>query len=60
MNCTRHYHTAIARVIFGGRRITLGGFKSEAQRLVNELKLKACENRPRSERTLPKGSETRA
>jgi len=38
----------------------VGGFKSEAQRLVNELKLRACENWPRSERTPPEGSETRA
>ena len=44
----------------GGIMHINGGFKSEAQRLVSELKLKACENWPRSERTPPEGSETRA
>ena len=54
------------RVVMLRKHITVthklipGGFKSEAQRLVNELKLRACENWPRFERTLPKGSETRA
>jgi len=33
----------------------LGGFKSEAQHPVNELRMKACESWPRSARTPPVG-----
>jgi hypothetical protein len=39
-------------IVTVGIDLAKGGFKSEAQRLVNELKLRACENSSRFERTL--------